>query len=230
MRTYLQYKIQMYRTVISVCEGADQTISQLPAFQRGIATLKSYVEQIEQLEQIQVSPTKGITLQKEKLKVDVENLVLEVAGGIHAYAAERDNFELMKKTDVNSSIGLVQSELLSTSERIQSEAEKIVSELADYGVTAIELQQLKSLTEQLNKDMTKPKEARIDRSGATANIDDTFRSADALLKNQLDKLALKFRKTAQDFYRAYKSARNIEDRKGRGNNGDDNLPSGDIDS
>jgi hypothetical protein len=220
----------MYRTVISVCEGADQTLSQLPAFQRGIATLKSYVEQIEQLEQIQVSPTKGITLQKEKLKDDVENLVLEVAGAIHAYAAERDNFELMKKTDFNSSIGLVQSELLSASERVQSEAEKIVAELADYGVTAIEVQQLKSLTDQLSKDMTKPKEARIDRSGATANIDDTFRSADALLKNQLDKLALKFRKTAQDFYRAYKSARNIEDRKGRGSNGDDNLPSGDINS
>lgn len=228
MRTYLQYKLQMYRMVTSVSEGADQVISQLPAFKRGIATLKSYVDQIEQLEQIQGSPTQGITQQKDKLKADVERLVLEVAGAIHAYAAERDNFELMKKSDINSSIGVVQSELLSTSERIRVEAEKIVADLADYGVSSEEVQQLKSLTDQLNKDITRPKEARIDRSGATANIDDTFRSADALLKNQLDKLAIKFRNTSQDFYRAYKSARNIEDRKGRSLNDEENLPSDNI--
>lgn len=216
MQAYQQYKLRMYRTVVSVCASNEGIVKTIPAFFNGLVSLKEQIDQLEKLEKIQASPTQGITKQKDKLKLELTELILIVSGGLHAYAVSIEDLELKKKSEFSSAIKLLhQSELLNISEMVQAEAVNHLSHISDFGVTNDSLSLLKTLTDQFRLVITKPTEARIDKSGATASIQETFKKADALLKGQLDKLALQFKKDAPDFYHIYKSSRNIEDRKAR---------------
>ncbi len=106
---------------------------------------------------------------------------------------------------------MTQNELIAAGGVVLEEALKIpTADLANEGITAIELTAYNQLISTYKSVKSSNKEAVIDRSGTTENISSLLKEASALLKGQLDRLALQLKRKDPDFYRRYKTARKVQ--------------------
>ncbi len=162
-------------------------------------------------------------------KTDLTNLLIDealvVAGALCAYGSakgdtqlcafsdlERDNFIRLADADIDDkALGLHDKakEILDGQTATPPAAGEL--RLADFGVTVDELTALANRIAAYAEVVQSPSAATIKISTATEAIAARFAAADELLAMVLDKLMLRFKKSAPDFFSAYKGARVIVD-------------------
>ena len=81
--------------------------------------------------------------------------------------------------------------------------------LAPYGVTPEELNRLKEGIKQFADSLPKGRISVSERKAANATLNTLFVETDALLKTQLDRLMVRYRKNQPEFYATYQTARHI---------------------
>lgn len=210
-------KTNMYQTTdLVLSDPVFQPIwSALPAFVRGQANLEGSINVLAALAQSQGTVLKGITLDKNRLKLTLVSRTLIVAGAAGAFAFESGNQTLAAKFNVNEG-GLKntrESLLDDAAQVIHDEALKLVTanptKMTDYNLTPVMLTDLQSANTAYSATLGTPRAAIAGRSGATAAIAAEIEAADANLENILDRLILQFAENYPNFTTAYATARKI---------------------
>jgi len=223
MNNYQKAKLDSYKLIVKESLAKPATIALIPKFQRGIERLGEINVEIEQLAVIQEKDLKGIALDKGKTIDQVIDLSVDISGALHSYAQERNDLILMDKVNFPASSWekMDNSDLLTNTGIVVDEMRKVpVEAMAEEGISPEEMQQLEDLYNEYNDVKLAPREAVIDRSGATARLTELFSEAFTIVKGSLDKLATQFKRKDPDYYFAYKAARSINYRRAKKATGD----------
>lgn len=138
-------------------------------------------------------------------KADILNDALE------AYAAIEENIELEQKaaksfSDLNR---LRNQDFVTVVTETIILLEQHLEALADYGVTADQITDLKNSFDQFLTLQGQPRQYRIAGKQATLNLAELFENTSSLLSNKMDKVMKRFKRTDANFFNGYQTARII---------------------
>jgi hypothetical protein len=205
----------MYLAVQGVLESHQDVWQTLPGFAAGEGELGENIASIQTLAQTQ-SAKSGASADKDQAFNALVTAAFEVAAATKAYATASDDRELSAKMDYSQSeVGRGRnSEVLARCQIIYTEANAVVSSLADYGVTPAKMTALKKKTDAFASAQSKPRQGKATSSAATKALPELFDLVDELLNDRLDGLAIQFRDSQPAFYGEYTAARVIVDLPG----------------
>ena len=161
-----------------------------------------------------VVPIVGPGADKVVAKFDLENKIVLVGGQIAALGAATNDHTLEQQGDVTLA-GLdkmKESDLIATATRIANLATANMTALADYGITPADVTELGDLATKFQGLQTAPRQAVVDRKKENAQLPPVGSHLLTVMRRQLDRQMLVFKKTQPEFYAGYLGARVIVDR------------------
>jgi hypothetical protein len=194
-----------------------ESLELVPSFRDGINRLGEINKEVNSLAVLQEKDLKGITTDKDKTKLTMSDWMIEVSGAVHSYAHGIGNNTLMSRVAYKRSEirRMDQPELLAAAGVVLEEAQRIPAEaLLKEGICPDDLISMQNLIADFNNVKSGPKEAVIDRSGATEKVRALFAEAKGIIENSLDKLAPQYKRKAPEFYRRYIAVRG-KNKRGR---------------
>lgn len=164
---------------------------------------------------IQETPTEGIAGEKATARTLLEDLALLIGSQLEALADKTGDPDMAAKAHVTRSSldGAQDDDLVQTGERLQQLATANSAALVDYEISAAKIAELATATTAFGNLKTAPKVAKSTKGGAKVAITTKVRALRSVLRRQLDKQMVAFRKTHPDFYGGYLMARVIIDRR-----------------
>lgn len=213
MNARQEAKLNMYRAVEDQLDNNPTVVSAVPAFQNAFNKFKAKIAEIISTEQKKDVPLSGIVTTKTNTKKTLAQKTSEIAGIISAYASEIGDETL--KAEVNfSATKFLQTrddQLAPRCQNIHDKAAQLLPDLTDYPINAAALTDLQTAIDNYSSTTAKPRTAASHRKMLSDNLIKLFRETDAILVNQMDKLAASLKKTNPDFVAEYFSNREILD-------------------
>ncbi len=164
----------------------------------------------------QQTPVSGAANAKAQVRHDYEEQILVIASQLSALAEVNGDANLAAQVELTLSAldKLSDDELEETGTRVAGLATTNLAALADYGILQADVTALTTLTTQFHGIKTAPRTAVVDRSSQTTTLPDKIAGVTSILRNRLDKLMTRFKKSNPEFYAGYLAARVIVDRGG----------------
>lgn len=164
----------------------------------------------------QQAPITGAADEKESVRLDFEEKILEIADQLSALANKNNNANLAAQVDLTLSglDKLADDELEETGKRVGDLATANIAALADYGILPADVTALDTLKTKFHTVKSAPRAAIAGRAGETSTMPQMITNNTSLLRNRLDKQMTKYKKLKPEFYAGYRSARVIVDRGG----------------
>ena len=187
-------KRSMYIAVQRVCNSNNSIWSGLPAFVNAFGDFETTVANIDAQRQVQEGKTTGITENKQKEEDEMIQITLEIGSAVYAYASINGNNELREKVNYSPSYlrGSRDNILKDICQVIHDEANKVITNLADYGKTSTDITQLQKEIDDYAAILAKPRTAIGTRATATSHLVELFDQGDDILKSRLDKLMVSY--------------------------------------
>lgn len=205
---------EMYDAVLSYFDNSPEKWSGIPKVGEFKNTLSELVNQINEAQLAQQEAQVFLSKNKTQLKSMIAQKGDILNDCLEAFALVTDNDELAHRmsatySDLNRARNV---DFIPAIQVIISEAEanKLVLE-AEYGVTAEQVEDLKSNLDDFLAINGKPRAYRIASVQATKDLEQLFVDAEALLDNKLDKVMSIFKRRDQNFYNGYQAARMVVD-------------------
>lgn len=206
-------KFNMYRATETHIADNATIIAANPAFQTAFNKFKTNNVAISGTAQQKSGALTGIAVDKTNFRETLCQTAAKIAGYIYAYASANNNNTL--KNEMNLPVTKIRrardEELAPRCQNIHDRGVELLTELADFGVTAPILANLQTAITNYAAEIPKPRTALSGRKTVTANLAAIFRENDDILKNQMDKLIEIFREDNPDFVQTYESNRIIID-------------------
>ena len=215
MNKYQTARLDSLKLIVKESNDHPDSIAPIPKFGIIANRIDTICNKIDILRIEQEKDLTGITTDIDVVHENMVDSTIEIAGAVYSNAHELKNNTLMAKVNFKSTIveKMTQAELIAAAGVVLIEAEKIpAGALANEGVTPEELMAYKQLITTYKAIKSSNKEAVIERSGTTETLSSLFKEASALLKGQLDRLALQLKRKDPEFYRRYKAARKVQRR------------------
>ena len=164
----------------------------------------------------QQTPVSGAADAKAQVRHSYEEQILFIANPLAALAEVNSNANLAAQVELTLSAldKLSDSDLEETGKRVSGLATTNLAALVDYAIVKADVAALDALTAQFHTAKTAPRAAVVDRSSQTVTMPDKIANVTSLLRNRLDKLMTRFKKSNPEFYAGYLAARVIVDRGG----------------
>ena len=164
--------------------------------------------------QLQETPIVGQEEMKTLVRHDYEDEIMRIAGQLCSLASKTGNSDLAAQTELTlPQLDKMSADILeATGKRISGLATANLAGLADYNITQADVTALDAMTAQFHDAKTAPRKAIATRAGQTKTMPPVVKTVISLLRNQLDKEMLQFKKSNPEFYAGYVSARVIVDR------------------
>jgi len=183
-------------------------------------THQLFKEQLTGLEghrQVQEEAISGLTLEKDQLRYDLNQLVQRVTAALAAYATATKDVNLRKKVKYTPSYlnKVSDPELYDISVVIYNLAVPVVAGLEPYFITQAELDAMQQKIAGFKLAIPQNRVATGARKASTTNIGALIAETSRLLRDEIDTLMLPFQFMQPDFYAKYKNARIIVDYTGR---------------
>ena len=206
-------KLSMYLAVLGVMDTFKSVWQPFTGIADMATRLGDLTDSIKENSGIQGTPRDGIAKGKNRKQVAMINLTAEVAGDLHSFAVAQNNDDLAAKSDLQL------SDLLNTPDTLVAPRCRAIYQLgidnaaaiANFGTVAADMQALDEAIKAYEPVATAPREAAVMGKRVTGTIETDTKSADALLKLELDKAMRKFKRKNPDFAEAYANARIIVD-------------------
>jgi hypothetical protein len=211
-------KVAMFSTVAGYMDKNNGLWSGIPAFVKTVGDLKAGIASIVGDSEKQAVPTTGPAEAKAGLRDPLEELTLNIADQLAALADETGDADLGAKVAVTKSGLDIASgdDLLATARRVSALATANLAGLADYHITAVEVAALDAAINAFAPVKDTPRVTIAGRAGTTAGLPGKIESTRSILRNRLDKMMSRFRKSNPQFFAGYQAARVIVDRGGGG--------------
>lgn len=206
-------KLSMYSVVTEVMDANSAIVGTVPALVTAKSAWVNKTLEIRQANLEQLKSTKGKTKDKAARKSLLVETGYAIAASVQAYAAENENNDLYELVDFpKSTLQRAEDEILEQNcQLIHDQANALVLDLLDYGVTAAKLTTLQGLITAWATQSQTPRGAIAGRKVATDSIPVLFKASDAILKKRMDKLMANFKVSEPTFYATYFAARKIVD-------------------
>ena len=209
----------MYKAVQHICALNQADWNDLPAFVNTFSTFSTKVGQLDQLAEKQGMRLKGVRADLEVQRSKTIQKAIVVQGALIAFTKDSENIVLRESLRFAES-GLRRASHALCIQRIHHVLESAtlhLSNLNDYGVTQVLVDDLELNLALLQEAVNTPRAAVVDRKQFTHAIRDLIQEIDQLLSDKLDQLSLVLRPAHAEFYDRYHYARTIVEYKGKGN-------------
>ena len=208
-------KLNSYNTVEDYCTERNAIVATSPAFQSAFNTFKAKKSGLVASFELEAQALKGIAMDKKQAKQILASQFSDVAALIFAYAFNAKNNTLREAVNYSTSdlIRMKDDEINKVCSNIRKAAAENMTTLTDYGIDQAMITSMDSTLENYEATTTGPRTAITNRRNYKKMIDEQIKEIDSLLKNSLDKIAVKFKKNHPDFYRTYTYNRVIVDPK-----------------
>jgi hypothetical protein len=205
-------KLNMFQFLVNACLKNAHLFVGVPAFGSAIHQLEEAIAAIRQkAQQHSGDVVHGASMEKDAAIDSLIQLTMEIANALYVYAFSNDRYDLLSKTSINKSVLYKNSgnDLLTASRNIYAEATVYSAELQPYGINATTLTDFNNAINAFESVISKPREIIGDRKTHTSSLKQLFAEADSIVYDILDKLIVRFKVSAPEFYALYKNARNI---------------------
>jgi hypothetical protein len=182
-----------------------------------MAQLNGALGNVSQTAQDQETPIVGEEDKKALARHDLEDEIMRIAGALGSLAAKTNDALLAGQTELTlAQLDKTDSDTLEeTGNRISGLATTNLAALADYNILQADLTAFGQMISNFHDAKTGPRTAVAKRASKTKALPGGVKSVKSILRNQLDKEMLLFKKNQPDFYAGYLSARVIVDRGSR---------------
>jgi len=211
MNAKQESKYNMYKATQSQCNANPTIVATQAEFANSVIDLGAVITEIEKDETVVSKKTKGAAKDKSALKIELASVAFRVASAIFAFAEKTKNNTLQKSVDYAQSDfqRIKDGSIAATIQNIYDAANSNLAALAGYGVKAADLTELQTAMAKYTAVVSDPRKAISKKAAKTVDLVALFKKGDAILKNQMDKLAVTFRKSNKTFYDEYQSVRKI---------------------
>lgn len=213
MNNRQESKLRMYKEAALVLKNYKNEVDSIQAFAREAANLNLGITEIEAVHKKQAIDSKGVTISRNQFREDLAEEANIMAGALFSYGTHKSNADLCQRTNVYPSMLMKcsQADFIRITSEIAAECVKAGADLAGYGPTADSIAHYVARVEEYKQHAVVPRNAIVEKSTATSNLEELFQKCDDILYNHLDVLVLQFKKTNLTFFKDYDSARIIQD-------------------
>lgn len=157
-----------------------------------------------------VDPT-GITVDKDKTRLTLENEAFTLSAAISGFASVTDRSDLYNRTNYTKTTlaRYRDAELIGVATNLAADCTTELASLAPYGVAAAEITSFLTAIANFGTIMKNPTEAIARRKLATDLIQEKITEISTLLGTRLDNLMVALRATQPGFVRTYTNLRAI---------------------
>jgi len=213
MNTNQNKHLRMYLNTQTALDNHTNKWNTLPIM---VAKKNEYDELIQRIidQNEKTNPaSKGITESKDLVRHGLTEKVVSLSGTMQAFAAVNDDPVLGEKVSLTKTAmnHCRETDLEAMVVPVVVEARNHMEALADYQVTEDMILEIETSLDNFMALIGQPRTIRNKAFVAKTVLSDLFDQADDLLKNQLDKLMIRYSITDNDFYEEYTRARVIVD-------------------
>lgn len=206
-------KFTMYQAVTTLLDANTAKTASMTAFSDALTNFKDILFSISEKNIQKNTATAGRTTLKNQLQADLITSAVPIAGALYALGSATNDPRIqelgnLKKGDF---LKLRDTELTDTVTNIKNLADGYAAQLAAYGITPAALSDLDTKLSVYSASIGSKESSFSTKVAAGKVLSDLFDDADAILKDQLDRMMEMFSPTDQQFYQEYKSAREIKD-------------------
>ena len=206
-------QFRMFTNTRATLDANSLLWSGIPVMVTSKNELDEVYQRIEEVNEKTVVRSKSVTADKAMVLNNLIEKVLVLSGVMQAYAAFTDNTVLADK------VKLVKSDITKVKETdveaiitpVLTEARKEIDNLTDYGISEALITEAETSLDDYKVLIGQPRTIRNKAFAAMNLLDELFDAANAIIKNKLDKLMIRFKYTHTEFYSEYERARTIVD-------------------
>lgn len=206
-------KLSMYRAVSQHCSLNAAIVNTNLAFKSSNTTLDAKIATLLTSETSVQKQTKGVAQDKGTLRATLVLTAFETAAQVSAFATKTKNDTLKQIVNFSmTDLERIKDDLLiPTCNNIKKAANDNLANLADYGVTVASLTAFQTDMDNYSASVAKPRLAKTQKTTDGKNVKAIMKEIDNILKEEMDKTVVNFRKTYPDFVTKYKEVRKIVD-------------------
>ena len=214
MEAKKEAKLNMFNTVLALCEDHLTIVALVVAFNSSYLALKATVAAIATAAaQLEVQ-SGGLSTSKKTSKKELATLGSGIAGLVYAYAAS------IHDEDIKEAMNITYTALWRTKDEevalvcgnIYTMANNHLADLGDFGVTSGMISTFNAAIASYVSKAPKPRLSRSHRKALRVEMNGMFADASWLLKEQMDRVAINFTTNGNsEFYGTYHEARAIID-------------------
>lgn len=205
--------LSMFRSTQQHCTNNNAIISTNAAFMASFNSFNAQLSTLISTETKAQKKTKGVAKDKETLRAELVQAAYDLAAQIFAYANKQKNQTLKKQVDFSiTDLERIKDELLvPTCNNIKTQASSNLTALTDYQVTAATLTAFQKSIDDYSAAVPTPRLAIAAKTADNKLVKATIKEISSILKNEMDKTVVAFRKAHPSFVTEYFEARKIID-------------------
>lgn len=213
MRKKIENRLNMYQSVIKVCNDHVSVWEGIPGFVDAFTAFKNTYETVGVTAQQQASKTVGVSAGKYgKLNTLIDSIIV-VHGTLKLHGKVINDPSLIARNKVNASLlkSMSMQQLLIHLDTLVADITNFGTSLGVYGVDEGTLEAALGTIDEARNVMNSPRNAIIERKLQTQRLDQYVKEMDDLLKFTLDTLVRVHKKSNPAFFDLYWNARVIID-------------------
>jgi hypothetical protein len=203
--------MRMYMATQTVLDNHTMRWNTVPVIVTVKNELDELIQRIEGKNEETDAASLGTTAQKETVRQGLAEKSVSVSGILQAYAAFNDDQVLAAK------VKLIKSDLLTCRETdveaavrpVLALARNLLPELADFMLTEAVVVETETSLDSFKALIGQPRTIRNQAFSAMSMLEELLGQVDALLRQKMDKLMIRFEFTDQPFFEEYTRARVI---------------------
>jgi len=196
---------------------ANPEIAAVSGLRAKVVMLSEKISEINALAGTQTQPLAASTVRRDQIFEAMAETTLEIAGAVANVARDQALPELLQVVRVGRAAfrHLRRSHRIWVAQRVHDAALSVIDHLGVYGVTAETLAAFLARITAASEGVHMPRTTVAAKKAATEQLVSLFRATDALLRDEIDRLLIRLRKSQPEFFAAYRTARRIVDARGR---------------
>ena len=205
-------KFTMYEAVTALLDANTAKTSSMTAFATTLTSFKDIITLISDKNIQKNTATAGKTALKNQQQQELIESALPIAGALYALGSATNDPRIQALGNIRKSTlqNLRDTELTDVITNIRTLANGYAPELVPYGVTGVAVTALDTKLSAYSSALGGKEAGFSTKLAAGVVLSNLFDDADAILKDQLDRMMEMFAPTDQQFYLEYKSAREIK--------------------
>lgn len=205
--------MRMYLATQTVLDNYTMRWNTIPVMVTVKNELDELIQRIEQKNEETDATSHGTTAQKETTRQTLTEKAVTVSGVLQAFAAFNDDLPLAEKVKLTKSDLLTcrETDVESLVRPVIDLARKRLGDLTDFMLTEDMLVETETSLDSFKALIGQPRTIRNQAFAAISMLEELMDQTDALLKQKLDKLMIRFEFSDSVFFEEYTRARVIVD-------------------
>ncbi len=202
-----------YTSFLLTVDANDAIALTAPAFYRSIQTLRSLLVKAQLADTSAQEDTTGITADKNQIKAELYDKMVDLTDIVSGFAAEKNNSTLSKRVNNFASVfgNTRQYDIVPLCKDILDKVKTYLPELADYGITQETLDEITLFMATYEEKVPETRAKRKGKTVSTADRDTLFDEMDDLMTNKILKFSKVFKKTNLAFYNKLTASSTVDE-------------------